>query len=853
MQRDIPVGHRRWARIWPSILIFFLYCLITVAVTWPAVMRLNGAIPGSEGDALNHLWTFRWIKHALLNGQNPFFSDLLYYPQGVSLLTHNIAWVHIAAWLPLQALVGEAAAYTFVFLLIFPLNGLALFLLAGEVTGSAPAAVVGGLIAAFWPYILSHHNHPNLILIAWIPLTLLTLRRLLDDGRWQDAVLTALFLALTGLTRWQLLIMAAPLLGLYLLYELASERVQISRRLLGLLLATGTGAALLMAPLLLPVIANQITREDPDSLFVAETPQQTDLLAYVLPNRYHPLWGEAVYNWYDNVGVNKTYTPFAGFTVLLLILIGLWRQWRAARFWLVVALLYVLLALGSSLQVNGVALMPLPMAWLEDLFLIQIVRHPDRFNVILSIPVAILAAYGVQSIIERFAVNENHPAGTGLRRPASAAIVLVGSFALLIMGEYMVSYPLYPLDTPAWYGQLAQDEEWFGIVDLPLGSRSYDKEYMLYQFTHGKPLVGGHVSRLPEDAYTFINSVPLLRELRENPTLPPDLSNVAEQLRLLHAEDVRYLVLHKKFLSDEQEAEWQRWLVLPPLYADDDVLVYKTAVTPADVTINQPVTGATTGDLDFGLIQVTVTPETAAPGAWVTVDLDWGSKTAVANEYSMCLLLANESETVREKCEPLAPDWPTSRWQAGEIVHLRQSLQIDPFWPAGAYTFSVSLQSAQEEIAAIPAASLFIEGRQRQFGPPQPAQETAVTWEDVIRLAGYDTAVGETLDLTFHWQAVRRMEQSYKVFVHLINSDNNSLVAQADAVPQQWTYPTNWWEAGEYITDNVQLPLDGIAPGMYEIRVGLYDSASGERLLPYSADGSSFADGVVPLNTVTIP
>ena len=255
-----------------------------------------------------------------------------YYPQGVSLLTHNIAWVHIAAWLPLQAVVGEAAAYSLLFILIFPLNGLAMYLLAGDVTGSRPAAVVGGVVAAFWPYILSHHNHPNLILIAWVPLTLLFTRRLLHGSRPRDALFTALFLALTGLTRWQLLVMAAPLLGLYLLWEFTAGRVKLTRRLTGLLLASGAGALLLMAPLLLPVVANQMMREDPDSIFVAETPQQTDLLAYVLPNRYHPLWGEAVYGWYENVGVNKTYTPFAGFSVLVLIVIGLWRQWRAGSF-----------------------------------------------------------------------------------------------------------------------------------------------------------------------------------------------------------------------------------------------------------------------------------------------------------------------------------------------------------------------------------------------------------------------------------------------------------------------------------------------------------------------------------------
>jgi hypothetical protein len=536
-----------------------------------------------------------------------------------------------------------------------------------------------------------------------------------------------------------------------------------------------------------------------------------------------------------------------------LILIGLWRQWRAARFWLVAGLLYIFLALGSSLQVNGVALIPLPMAWLEDLFLIQIVRHPDRFNVILSIPVAILAAYGVKSISERFAAEEKVSIKPGSWQPAKATVVLAGICSLLILGEYIVSYPLYPLDTPAWYAQLAQDQERFGILDLPLGSRSYDKEYMLYQFTHGKPLVGGHVSRLPQDAYTFINSVPLLESVRDNPTMPPDLSNVSEQLRLLRDEDVRYLVLHRKFLTDEEEVEWQRWLVLAPLYVDDDLLVYKTAVTPSEVTINQPVTGDGAADPEIGLIQVTVSPETVTPGMWVTVDLDWSSETAVAHDYSMCLHLANESETVSEKCEPLAPDWPTSRWQAGEIVQRRFTLQMNPFWPAGAYTLSVSLHGPQEEIAAIPVASLSLDSRQRQFSPPQPAQETAVTWGDMIRLVGYDTAVDETVDLTFYWQAQKRIEQSYKVFVHLINSDTNSLVAQSDFVPQGWTYPTNWWEAGEFIPDAVQLSLDGIPSGKYEIRVGLYDSATGERLPPYSSDGSSYVDGIVPLHTVTIP
>ena len=160
-------------------LVLGVYVVLTAVITQPTLTRLGTHIPGSEGDALNHLWTFNWVKDTLLSGHPPFYTTQLYYPHGVSLLFHNIAWIHIAVWLPLQALIGGAAAYALVFIANFTFNAFAFYLFAREEVASQTAAFIGGLVCGFWPYALSHHNHPNLILIGFIPLTMRHLRRLL--------------------------------------------------------------------------------------------------------------------------------------------------------------------------------------------------------------------------------------------------------------------------------------------------------------------------------------------------------------------------------------------------------------------------------------------------------------------------------------------------------------------------------------------------------------------------------------------------------------------------------------------------------------------------------------------------
>ena len=93
------------------------------------------------------------------------------------------------------------------------------------------------------------------------------------------------------------------------------------------------------------------------------------------------------------------------------------------------------------------------------------------------------------------------------------------------------------------------------------------------------------------------------------------------------------------------------------------------------------------------------------------------------------------------------------------------------------------------------------------------------------------------LRLSLYWQAERRPSRDYTVFVHL-ESETGHLIAQQDNPPRQGTYPTSQWLPGEIVEDTYQIRVDpALPPGAYLLKVGLYDPATGRRLLrPDGAD-----------------
>jgi hypothetical protein len=80
------------------------------------------------------------------------------------------------------------------------------------------------------------------------------------------------------------------------------------------------------------------------------------------------------------------------------------------------------------------------------------------------------------------------------------------------------------------------------------------------------------------------------------------------------------------------------------------------------------------------------------------------------------------------------------------------------------------------------------------------------------------------------------MESSYSVFVHLLGP-GDVLVAQHDGVPAGSAIPTDTWLVGEVVPDHHIVEFSTLSPGEYRLVVGMYDPATGERLL--SSEGKT--------------
>ncbi len=149
----------------------------------------------------------------------------------------------------------------------------------------------------------------------------------------------------------------------------------------------------------------------------------------------------------------------------------------------------------------------------------------------------------------------------------------------------------------------------------------------------------------------------------------------------------------------------------------------------------------------------------------------------------------------------------------------------------------------------------------RLYELPEMARQVDVTFTDAedgeITLVGLSaeptlsTDGSNQIAVDLVWQPAARVNSSYKAFVHLIDSAG-TIIAQSDAIPGG--NGTNRWLPTEVILDRHLLTLPPeVAPGDYQLIVGLYDPISMQRLPTRTPNGEASPDSVATLGPVTLP
>jgi 4-amino-4-deoxy-L-arabinose transferase-like glycosyltransferase len=193
---------------------------------------------------------------------------------------------------------------------------------------------------------------------------------------------------------------------------------------------------------------------------------------------------------------------------------------------------------------------------------------------------------------------------------------------------------------------------------------------------------------------------------------------------------------------------------------------------------------------------------------------------------------------------PLATD---AQWSDGEAICRRSWIRTPAGLPPGDYRLLVAAGAGTPV-----GVDLAVTASTRLFAAPAGATGVNATLGDAIQLTGYSvTTTADSLVVTLIWQALGIPAASEKVFVHLVDGDG-ALVAQSDALPAAG-YTTDRWIAGEYVVDihTLALPAVPAATGNWgervQLRTGMYDPITGDRLPVFDGAGNPVPDGVVTL------
>jgi hypothetical protein len=502
------VNHRLTAR--DKLLALALYFALTLAFTYPLVLRPQSANRLDSPDALLNSWIVSWCLYQLPRDPLHLFDANIFYPEkGALALSENL--LTGALLVSPAALFSSSPVFLFnaALLAAFVTSGYAAFLLAHDLTGSRLAAALAGILFAFAPYRFAHIPHLQLQLAFGIPLSLYFARRILRGGSGLGPVMglavsipltfgSSIYYSIYGAT-------AVPVLVLF-----GTPAVRADRRLgtiarLGLAAAAGTFMTL---PLALPYWS-KLSSGMERSLETASEFSATGVDYVSSFSRLHGF-------------LPKSSEPlFPGFVAIGLAaaaLVTSSKERRPAWVWIAVAMVGVALSFGPSLGLFSL---------LYEIFPpYRALRVPSRAGILFLLSVSMLAALGL-SRIRRIAVR----------------VALVA-----IAAAECCSVPL-PLrmeapKLPPIYRHLEAVEEEGALLELPLPPPERFQDNAVYVFrsaAHRRSLVNGYSGFVPE---TYRETYELLRA-----------RPISEGLRRLSRQGVRFILAHEGRLGPRLRRE----------------------------------------------------------------------------------------------------------------------------------------------------------------------------------------------------------------------------------------------------------------------------------------------------------
>jgi hypothetical protein len=487
-----------------------LLIALTVVVTWPQAFHMRTQVVAHE-DTLLSMWRLGWIAHALKADPAHLFDGNIFYPN-----VHTLAYsdatllegVVAAPWLWAHA--NPVLVYNLLLLGGIVSSGVGMFVLVRHLTKNPDAALVSAAIFTIAPYRIEHFMHLELQWTVWMPLTLLAIHRIFEDGSIRRGVVAGLLLSLQLLSSVYYGVFLGMITAVFILLLAASQPSRVRSAVVPLCVAAIVPAfvALVYARPYVDVARLFGTR---DAAEIANF--SAYLSSYITAPTQNWIWG-----WTGATVDGNERHLFPGLITVALAVVAFANNPRRRSPWIYLVLAIV--AFQFSLGMNSAVY-----RWMHHhIWALEGFRAPARFAVLVVCALAVLAGFGFE-YLQRLVS----------RRSALLATVLV---ALAIeCGSGPLPMDTVPTQLPDVYKFLKTRNQAV-VVELPIDDGHLTRLFMYWSAQHLSRLVNGYSGMTPRD---YEETLARMRTF-------PDAAAIA-RLREL---DVRYILVHEFFFREQQ-------------------------------------------------------------------------------------------------------------------------------------------------------------------------------------------------------------------------------------------------------------------------------------------------------------
>ncbi len=424
----VPVtsGARRAGSAWVSAAVLLGYGAISFVFFGARLLTSPGSQwVGNKIDPQTYIWSFAWVPHAIVHGQNPLVTDAIWAPSGV-----NLTWTTFVPGLallfaPITLLFGAVVSYNVAAVLLPALAAWTAFLLCRHVSRETWPSFVGGFLFGFSSYMLGHvwAGHLNLTATFLVPIAALVVLRAIEGELGPRGLVLRLGPVLAAEVLISTEILFTMTLALAVALAIAFALVRNTRARIKELLLPLAGAYLLAGLLASPFLY-YVLRDPVRTSISLPAAFVTDALDFVVPS----LETLVSRGWEDEIARHFTTNPgergaFLGLPLILILVLFARQRWQtpAGRFLLVTFALSAFLGLGGHLTIYGHTLVPLPWGLINGL---------PVFNNVLTVRFALYTSLAVAVIATMWTASR--PRGDHWRwlLPALAMLMLLPNFGL---------------------------------------------------------------------------------------------------------------------------------------------------------------------------------------------------------------------------------------------------------------------------------------------------------------------------------------------------------------------------------------------------------------------------------------